>query len=262
MFYQGNNSDRNLHSSASTRSFSNGIPTWAKVYYGSGERRFMRSTSISSTSDLSSRPESMLQHSASPTSDQFPMGLWNARRRPQGARSSQRRSANGSLEEHPSSSGDDHVHDAGFRRSIRRMTSSVWSPHLRRDVRAQHRYSIWDTPSVAWSAESGMFGRRNLQVVLFVAGFVLPLAWMLGALLPLPKPSPLAMVQRDSSYSDLGVRSTSHEFERHIESVDELRYQNAKWWRMLNRCMSVVGLLIIGAVVGLAVAAVKEGWVS
>lgn len=264
MFNHSNSSDRNLHSSASSRSFNNGIPTWAKLYYGSGERRFLRSASISSASELSSRPESMLQHSNSPNSDQFPTGLWSARRRPMQSGPgdpAHRQSAVGSMDIHGGSS-DDHVHDFGFRRSLRRMTSSVWSPHLQRDVRAQNRYSIWDSPSVAWSAESGMFGRRNLQVVLFVGGFIFPFAWMIGALLPLPKPSPLAMVQRDSSYSDLGIRSHSNEFERHIESIDELRFQNARWWRMLNRCMSVIGLLIIGAIVGLAVAAVKEGWAT
>lgn len=267
MFNHSNSSDRNLHSSASSRSFNNGIPTWAKLYYGSGERRFLRSASISSASELSSRPGSgsMLQHSNSPNSDQFPTGLWSARRRPMESGPgdpSHRRSATGSMGVPEGSSINDHVHDIGFRRSLRRMTSSVWSPHLQRDVRAQNRYSIWDSPSVAWSAESGMFGKRNLQVVLFVVGFIFPFAWMIGALLPLPKPSPLAMVQRDSSYSDLGIRSHSNEFERHIESVDELRYQNARWWRMLNRCMSVIGLLIIGAIVGLAVAAVKQGWAT
>lgn len=108
-----------------------------------------------------------------------------------------------------------------------------------------------------------MFGRRNLQVVLFVVGFIFPFAWMLGAVLPLPEPSPLAMLDnRNSSISDLGVRSREHEYERHIESIDELRYQNAKWWRTLNRGMSVIGLMIIGAVIGLAVASVKEGWSS
>lgn len=258
MFHSGS-SERSLHSSASTQSFHNGIPTWAKVYYGSGERRFLRSHSISSISDTSYRPESMLQHSNSPTSDQFPNHLRNARRRAQEGHPGQQRSATGSMEISPGSAGD-HVYDIGFRRSIRRMTSSVWSPHLRRDLRAHNRYTMWDTPSVAWSAESGMFGRRNFQVVLFVSGFIFPFAWMIGALLPLPKPSPLAMVQRDSSHNDLGVRTNSNEFERHIESVDELRYENAKWWRMLNRCMAVVGLLILGAIAGLAVAAVKQGW--
>lgn len=261
MFSNSNSSERNLHSSASTRSFNNNIPTWAKLYYGSGERRFLRSASISSVSDLSSRPSSLAPHSSSPTSDHFPLGIYSQRRRPRemgpddGA---QRRSTPGSMDIQPVSAEDDV--ELGFRRSLRRMTSSLWSPHLRRDLRAQNRYSIWDTPSVAWSAESGIFGRRNVQVVFFVVGFIFPFAWMIGALLPLPKPSPLAMIQRDSSYSDLGIRTHSHEYERHIESVDELRYQNARWWRMLNRCMSVIGLLVLGAVVGLVVATVKQGW--
>lgn len=261
MFTNSNSSERNLHSSASTRSFNNSIPMWAKLYYGSGERRFLRSASISSMSDLSSRPGSVMHHSSSPTSDHFPLGIYSQRRRPRQmgpGEGAQQRSTPGSMDIQPVSAEDDA--EFGFRRSIRRMTSSVWSPHLRRDVRAQNHYSIWDTPSVAWSAESGMFGRRNVQVVLFVAGFIFPFAWMIGALLPLPKPSPLAMIQRDSSYSDLGIRTQSHEYERHIESVDELRYENARWWRMLNRCMSVIGLLVLGAVAGLVVATVKEGW--
>lgn len=208
-------------------------------------------------SDFSSRPGSGLQYSMSPVSDQFPHGIYSPRRRPKDGPGGQRRSMRESMEIESGPTDNDQS-DLGFRRSIRRITSSLWSPHLRRDVRA--RYSIWDTPSVAWSAESGMFGRRNLQVVLFVTGFIFPFSWMIAAVLPLPQPSPLAMVQRDSSYSDLTARTRSHEYDRHIESVDELRYENARWWRMLNRCMSVIGILIIGAVIGLVVAAVKEGW--
>lgn len=258
-FNQSNASERNLHSSASSASNSfnsSNIPLWAKLYYGSGERRWLRSHSISSVSDLGSRPTSV-QHSGSPATDRFPGDIHNPPRRPReeyGNRHSYRGSMN--IEPLPADSDNDHP----FRRSLRRMTSSVWSPHLRRDVRAQNRYSIWDTPSVAWSAESGMFGRRNIQVVLFVVGFIFPFSWMIGAVLPLPKPSPLAMVERDTSFSDLGARTHSHEYERHIESVDELRYQNARWWRLLNRCMSVVGLLIIGAVIGLVIASIRQGW--
>lgn len=259
LFSQSNASDRNLHSSASSasNSFNSGnIPLWAKLYYGSGERRWLRSQSISSMSELGSRPTSM-QHSGSPATDRFPTEVQSPRRRPReenGYRQSHRGSMH--IEPLPEDLENDHV----FRRSIRRMTSSIWSPHLRRDVRARDRYTIWDTPSVAWSAESGMFGRRNIQVVLFVMGFIFPFAWMIGAVLPLPKPSPLAMIERDTSFSDLGARTHSHEYERHIESEDELRYQNARWWRLLNRCMSVIGLLIIGAVIGLVVASISQGW--
>ncbi|KAK2604560.1 hypothetical protein N8I77_007478 [Diaporthe amygdali] len=264
-FASSNSSERNLHSSHSSRSHtsslnSNSIPAWARLYYGSGERKFLRNMSISSMSDLGtgSRPGSV-QNSGSPTTDHFPLGIYSPRRRPHEARpdsATQRLSTAGSMDIEPAPAQE----ELGIRRGLRRITSSVWSPHLRRDVRARDRYSVWDPPSVSWSAESGMFGRRNVQVVLFVFGFIFPFAWMIGAVLPLPKPSPLAMLERYSSISDFGVRSREHEFERHIENVDELRYENAKWWRTLNRFMSVVGLLIIGAVVGLAVAAVKQGW--
>lgn len=81
---------------------------------------------------------------------------------------------------------------------------------------------------------------------------------MIGAVLPLPTPSPLAMLQRENNSQ--GEMGQSHEYERHIESEDEIRFQSAKWWRKLNRCMSVVGLLIIGAIIGLVIAAYKQGW--
>jgi hypothetical protein len=45
-----------------------------------------------------------------------------------------------------------------------------------------------------------------------------------------------------------------------IYPVDDSRYQSAKWWRGLNRFMAVIGLLVIGAVVALAVIGVREGW--
>ncbi|KAL1862471.1 hypothetical protein Daus18300_008568 [Diaporthe australafricana] len=263
-FASSNSSERNLHSSHSSQSRSsslnsNSIPAWAKVYYGSGERKFLRNMSISSMSDLGGSRPASAQNSGSPTTDHFPLGIYSPRRRPHEARpdsAAQRLSTAGSMDIEPAPAQE----EMGIRRGLRRITSSVWSPHLRRDVRARDRYSVWDPPSVSWSAESGMFGRRNAQVVLFVFGFIFPFAWMIGAVLPLPKPSPLAMLERYSSISDFGVRSREHEFERHIETVDELRYENATWWRTLNRFMSVVGLLIIGAVVGLAVAAVKQGW--
>ncbi|KAG6364553.1 hypothetical protein INS49_006155 [Diaporthe citri] len=264
-FASSNSSERNLHSSHSSRSQSsslnsNTIPTWARLYYGSGERKFLRNMSISSMSDLGSSRPGSVQNSGSPTTDHFPLGIYSPRRRPHEGRpesAARRQSATGSMDIEPAPATHE---DLGIRRGLRRITSSVWSPHLRRDVRARDRYSVWDPPSVSWSAESGMFGRRNAQVVLFVFGFIFPFAWMIGAVLPLPKPSPLAMLERYSSISDFGVRSREHEFERHIETVDELRHENATWWRTLNRFMSVVGLLIIGAVVGLAVAAVKKGW--
>lgn len=58
-------------------------------------------------------------------------------------------------------------------RGIKKQTSSIWSPHLQHDKRPA-RYGIWEPPSTVWSEGDGISGRRNLQVVLFVVGFIFP----------------------------------------------------------------------------------------
>lgn len=75
---------------------------------------------------------------------------------------------------------------------------------------------------------------------------------MVAALLPLP-PNP----QRQMSEREVNGHST---FRYHQQLVEEMRYESARWWRNLNRLMSVVGLLIIGAVIALAVVGVRQGW--
>lgn len=67
---------------------------------------------------------------------------------------------------------------------------------------------------------------------------------MIAAFFPLP-PNPLFKVNQHSD-SELDVES---DLARHYRPMDEARYENAKWWRRLNRGMSVVGLLILGAIV-------------
>lgn len=66
------------------------------------------------------------------------------------------------------------LQDNQVRTGLRKKTSSIWSPHLRRDQRAG-RYSIWEPPSMTWSAESSILGKRNMQVTMFVIGFILPI---------------------------------------------------------------------------------------
>ena len=39
------------------------------------------------------------------------------------------------------------------------------------------------------------------------------------------------------------------DLEKGLDPVDERRYENARWWRSLNRLMSIVGMLIIAAIV-------------
>jgi hypothetical protein len=50
------------------------------------------------------------------------------------------------------------------------------------------------------------------------------------------------------------------DFTHQVRVLDETRYESARWWRNLNRVMSVVGLLIIGAIIALVVVGVRQGW--
>ena len=70
--------------------------------------------------------------------------------------------------------------------------SSVWSPHLRLDRRAM-RKSVWEPPSVNWSTEGSWFGRRNVQIIMFIAGFLIPFCKL--ALPGIPEISWLTMRQ-------------------------------------------------------------------
>jgi hypothetical protein len=82
---------------------------------------------------------------------------------------------------------------------------------------------------------------------------------MIGALLPLPASPKLDMLESgDGSQSQFSRSQTEFRYQTHI--VDETRYESARWWRNLNRIMSVVGLLIIGAIIALVVVGLREGW--
>lgn len=73
---------------------------------------------------------------------------------------------------------------------------------------------------------------------------------MIAAFLPLPSSPILNMRERDLSTSNLdGSIDPSNDYVRQFGPMDEARYESAKWWRRLNRWMSLVGLLIIAAVV-------------
>lgn len=150
------------------------------MYYGSGERRFFAPSESNLSLSGDSRPSTagLRSASGSPLTDHhFPQSIHSARRRAQdGARhpSTHRQqrqpfSDDASMDIHPLPQ----MEEFRIARGLRRITSSIWSPHLRMDRRAS-RYSIWEPPSVNWSAESGLLGKRNAQVILFIAGFVFP----------------------------------------------------------------------------------------
>jgi hypothetical protein len=168
------NTMRSTGSSRANSLLSSSIPTWAKLYYGSGERRYLGAPG-SSTEGTDSRRNSF--RTGSPNTDHFPLSIYSPRRRPRKINPQAGASASrGSLEITPApqlGSDGQLIHDPYSRKFRTWSMSSIWSPHLRRDRRAT-RHSVWEPPSVNWSTEGGWFGRRNVQIVMFITGFIFP----------------------------------------------------------------------------------------
>ncbi|KAI1129591.1 hypothetical protein F5Y10DRAFT_276646 [Nemania abortiva] len=254
-FLSRHSSDRSSRSASSSRtgSFtSTSLPTWARLYYGSGERRWLASSSFIISEGEDSPPPSAWVPGGSPPPDQYSQDIYNPRRRPRELQHDP--SQTSSPEIPPAEMGD-------IPRGPKKKTSSIWSPHLRPDHWAS-RYSVWQPPSVAWSAESRIFGRRNIQLVLFVIGFIFPFAWMIAAFLPLPPKPQFDMQERGKSPMHFRIPEDSEPepFYQRVAPIDDSRYQSARWWRNLNRYMSIIGLLILGAIVALIVVGLKQGW--
>lgn len=81
---------------------------------------------------------------------------------------------------------------------------------------------------------------------------------MVAAFLPLPPKPQREMVEN---------QSTNHLYLQHQPpqpsgTIDEIRYNSARWWRNLNRGMSIFGLLVLGAVITLIVVGIKQQWAS
>ncbi|KAI1420578.1 hypothetical protein F5Y12DRAFT_719398 [Xylaria sp. FL1777] len=253
-FLSRQSSDRSMRSSTSSRTGSftaNSLPTWARLYYGSGERRWLASPSMISEGD-DNQPSSSWVPGGSPPLGQSSQEIRNPRRRPREAQSESPRAL--FVETTPAGVGD-------IRRGPKKKTSSIWSPHLRPDNRTSD-YSLWQPPSATWSIENHIFGRRNIQVVLFVLGFIFPFAWMIAALLPLPPNPRFDMEELGKSTAQLQPPDDSgpESLYRRVAPIDDTRYQSARWWRNLNRYMSVLGLLILGAIAALIVVGVRQRW--
>ena len=212
-FYSVNSSDngrtntmRSTSSSRANSLLASTIPTWARLYYGSGERRFLgMGAPGSSTEGSDSRASSF--RSGSPNTDHFPLSIYSPRRRPREIHAHGGNSDRGSMEITPVPQlGSDGrlIHDPYSRRFRTWSMSSIWSPHLRLDRRAT-RHSIWEPPSVNWSTEGGWFGRRNVQIVMFTIGWIFPFGT-----LPLPDSiSPFADYPK--SLDDWGFLTTAPE---------------------------------------------------
>lgn len=84
---------------------------------------------------------------------------------------------------------------------------------------------------------------------------------MVAAFLPLPPKPVIEMFQQDGSATGLGISKQEAEaFDERVASIDDTRFQTARWWRNLNRVMSIVGLLILSTIIALVVVGTRQGW--
>ncbi|KAL9623314.1 MAG: hypothetical protein Q9160_002421 [Pyrenula sp. 1 TL-2023] len=237
-----------------------GIPAWARRYYSQ-----IGHVAMQPSSDQISTPISPPTTSASPPTDHFPLGIFRPRTRNQdrGKRTAMEQTS-GPLSSNPPrpqpanlplDPTDPRAHwaglqqralDAELQNPTRGRIANEWSPHLHYDNRAglHARRNMWHAPSLDEKGE-GFLTRRNAQVIAFIVGFILPLAWFVAAFLPLP-PKPLnqedleQMAQTEDVEASLAYR---------LNVIDEIRYENARWWRNLNRFMCSVGVVVIVLVV-------------
>lgn len=119
--------------------------------------------------------------SGSPDSSNFPLAIYSPRKRPRQNNQSPRRPPphpRGSMEISPLpelGNGDVLIYDNSFRRQFR-PSSSILSPHLKRDKRATRGSKFFSEPaSVNWSTGGSMFSScRGRLIVMFIAGFIFP----------------------------------------------------------------------------------------
>lgn len=79
---------------------------------------------------------------------------------------------------------------------------------------------------------------------------------MVAAFLPLPLRPQIEMTEdRNAGNLTSGPKS-----QRIFTTLEEARYNSARWWRNLNRGMSVFGLLLLGAAIALIVVGVEQQW--
>ncbi|KFX90211.1 hypothetical protein V490_06564 [Pseudogymnoascus sp. VKM F-3557] len=256
-----NNSMRSISSSRANSLLGTTLPTWAQLYYGSGERKYLEAPG-SSTEASDSRPPSSYR-SGSPDTANFPAGLYSPHRRPREIRPQRQMSQRSHHSMDITPAGPTHPADPPLRGSDlveysfkhrMRKPSSVWSPHLAHDRRMSRRHSTWDAPSVDWS-QGGFSSEKNVQIIMFIVGFIMPLSWMIAAVLPIPqRPEFPEFSEEDARKSRLDLQE---EMNRIWSPVDEKRYQNARWWRILNRIFSVVGVAIITLIVVIVVVTKK-----
>lgn len=81
---------------------------------------------------------------------------------------------------------------------------------------------------------------------------------MIASVLPLPqRPSP-DVVPDVAEISEYNGQVHSQRANASDFSLDEKQWQKARWWRRINRILSIFGLLVIGAIVALVVVGTRK----
>ncbi|RMZ79109.1 hypothetical protein DV738_g3474, partial [Chaetothyriales sp. CBS 135597] len=127
------------------------------------------------------------------------------------------------------------------------------SPHLHHDQRLNtsstasrgfgfpfnSKANQWSAPSlVGPSNKIPGNGRYKAQIGCYLTGFIFPILWFVAAALPLPpRPEALADIEKGSWQRISADVSDWEEFrlQAKAKGEQEVLWQNAKWWRTLNR---------------------------
>lgn len=161
----------------------------------------------------------------------------------------------------------------------------VSTPHLHQDRRlhtgssASQGFGAPYNARPRWQPPSGQIDEvktshpiwspdlRDAQVICFIIGFICPLAWFIGAMLPLPqRPSRYSDIEKSSHNSRNYTDATNWDegdilarlrLEKHLKGLEEVKWQNSRWWRRMNRWMSVVGFVVVIIVIVLAVIGIR-----
>ncbi len=80
----------------------------------------------------------------------------------------------------------------------------------------------------------------------FMLGFIFPISWFIAAFLPLPAKPVMTEVLHDPEFGGLTLQE---QLGRQTIIREEIRYANLRWWRNLNRFMSMVGLVVVAIIV-------------
>ena len=252
------------------------IPTWARRYYSGGVPKdyFYTISQISSTTNLSPQPST----SAPRTPIEHVTHIFRPRTRPLAANPQQihLEPGIGPLVSNPINlrpvsialdPADPRAHWAGAEETAMAAalneahqvrphssyrifpTRRDWSPHLHQDPRSgdHPRRNLWHAPSMDENRET-LFNWRNAQVLGFILGFVFPVSWFIAAFLPLPPKPNLSM----DEVSRIPTPNIEAQLQQRLDIQDDIRYENARWWRCLNRIMCAVGSVVIVLVITLA----------